>query len=60
MENNQVKKSSVHFSNPATTAIIYCSYSIATSEDSTEGEVKGGDDSQGNYFIYLSFFNSLK
>ena len=35
-KNNQGKKSSVSFSNPATNAIIYCSYLMTTSEESTE------------------------
>ena len=35
-ENKQVKKSSVCFPNPATNAIIYCSYLMTTSEESTE------------------------
>ena len=56
----QGKKPSVRFSNPATNAVIYCSYLMSTSEESTEEEAKGGDDSQNNDFISLSRFELLK
>ena len=45
-KNNQGKKPSVRFFNPATNAVIYCSYLMTTSEESMEEEEKGGDDSK--------------
>ena len=48
------------FSNPATNALIYCSYLMTTSEESIEEEAKGGDDSQSNDFISLSRFELLE
>ena len=48
------------FSNPATNAVIYCSYLMNTSEESIEEEANGGDDSQCNDFISLSRFELLK
>ena len=48
-----------YFSNKATNAIIYCSYLIATSEESTEEEVKGGYDSQDTDLISLSHIELL-
>ena len=56
----QGNKPSVRFSNPATNAVIYCSYFMTTSEKSIEEEAKGGDDSQRNDFISLSRFELLK
>ena len=56
----QCKNSSVHFPNPATNAVIYCSYLITTNEESAEEEAKGGDDSHINDFISLSRFELLK
>ena len=50
------KKPSVCFSNLTTNAVIYFSYLMNTNEESTEGEPKGGDDNQSNYFIYLGHF----
>ena len=41
--NKEGKKPSVRFSNPATNAIIYCSYLMTTSEDSMEEEMDGDD-----------------
>ena len=52
----QGKKHSVRFPNPATSAVIYCSYLMTTSEESIEEEAKGGDDSQNDDFISLSHF----
>ena len=48
------------FPNPATNAIIYCSYLMTTREESMEEEQKSGDDSQCNDFISLSRFELLK
>ena len=56
----QGKKPSVCFSNPATNTVIYCSYLMTTSEESTEKEEKGGYDSQNNDFISLSRFELLE
>ena len=56
----QGKKPYVNFFNPYTNAVIYCSYLMTTSEESTEEEPKGGDDSQRNAFISLSRFELLK
>ena len=56
MENKKGKNSSVHFSNPPTNAVIYCSYLMTINEKSTGEEEKGGDDSQNNDFISLSSF----
>ena len=58
-KNNQGNTPSVSFSNPATNAVIYCSYILTTIEDSTEEEAKGGDDGQSNDFISLSCFELL-
>ena len=58
-KNKQGEKPSGSFSNPATNAVIYCSYLMTTSEESIEEEAKGGDDSQNNDFIYLSRFELL-
>ena len=55
-KNNQGKNTSVRFSNHVTNAVIYFSYIMTTSEESTEEEAKGGDDSQNKYFISLSRF----
>ena len=60
VENKQGKKPSVCFSKPANNALIYCSYLMNTSEESTEEEAKGGNDSQNNDFISLSRFELLK
>ena len=59
-ENKQGNKSSVSFSNPSTNEIIYCSYLMTTSEESTEEEQKCVDDSQNNDFISLSCFELIK
>ena len=59
-ENNQGKKPSVCFSNPANNALIYCSYLMTTNVDSMEEEAKGGDDSQNNNFILPSHFEILE
>ena len=56
---NQGKKPYVCFSNPATNAVIYCSYLMIIIEDSKEESSKGGDDSQCNDFIPLSRFELL-
>ena len=48
----QAKKPSVR--------LIYCSYLMTTSEESTEEEPNGGDDSQGNDFISLNRFELLE
>ena len=56
----QGKKPYVHFSNPATNAVIYYSYLMSTSEESTEEGSKGGDDSQNDDFILLSCFELLE
>ena len=56
----QSKKPSVRFSNPATNAVVYCSYLMTTREESIEEEAKGGDDSQNNDFISLSCFELLE
>ena len=53
-KNKQGKKPSVHFYNPANNTVIYCSYLMVTSEESTEKEAKCGDDSQNDEFISLS------
>ena len=58
-KNKQGKKPYVRFSNPSTNAVIYCSYLITTSEDSTEEEAKGRDDSQNNDLISLSRFELI-
>ena len=58
-KNKQGKKPSVYFSNSATNDVIYCSYLMTTSDESTEEE-KGEDDSQSNDFIYLSRFELLE
>ena len=55
-KNKQDKKPSGCFSNPATNAVIYCSYLMTTSEESIEEEEKGGDNSQNDDFISLSRF----
>ena len=54
-ENKQGNKTYISFSNPATNEVIYCSYLMNISEDSTEEE-NGGDDIQRNDFISLSHF----
>ena len=59
-KNKQGKNPSVHFSNLAKNALIYCSYLITTNEDSTEQEPKGADDSQSNDFISLSRFGWIE
>ena len=59
-KNRQGKNPSVHFSNPANNAVIYCSYLITTSEESMEEEAKVGDDSHNNDFISLSRFELLE
>ena len=59
-KNKQGKKPSVRFSNPVTNTVIYCSYPMTTSEDSTEEEATGSDDIQSNYFISLSRFQLLE
>ena len=56
----QGKKPSISFSNTATNAVIYCSYLMTTSEESTEEEPKGRDDSQSNDFISMSSFELLE
>ena len=56
----QGKNPSVCFSNPATNAVIYCSYPMTTSDESTEEEAKGGDGSQSNDLISLSRFELLE
>ena len=48
------------FFNPATNAVIYCSCLMTISEESTEEEAKGGDDSQNNDFISMSRFELLE
>ena len=53
---NQGKKLSIRFTNTSTNAVIYYSYLMTTSEESTEDKPKGGDDSQRNDFISLSRF----
>ena len=58
-KNKQGKKPSVPFSNTSTNEVIYFSYLMTNSEDSTEEEPKGGDDNQSNYFISLSHFELL-
>ena len=40
---NQSKKNSVHFFDPATNAVIYCSYLMAISEKYTKEYIKDGD-----------------
>ena len=40
--NNQGKKPSGRFSNPAKNAVLYCSYLMTTSEELIEEEAKGG------------------
>ena len=59
-KNKQGKKPSVCFSNPATNAVVYCSYLMSTGEESIEEEAKGGDDSQNDDFISLSSFELIK
>ena len=59
-KNKQGKKPSGSFSNPATNAVIYCSYLMTTSEESIEEEATGGNDSQNDDFISLSHFELLK
>ena len=59
-KSNQGKNPSVNFSNPSTNALIYFSYLMTTSEESTEEEAKGGDDSQSNglfTWVILSYSN---
>ena len=56
----QGKKPYVRFSNPANNAVIYCSYLMTTSNESTEEEAKGGYGSQNKYFISLGRFELLK
>ena len=48
------------FYNPATNAVIYCSYLITTSEYYKEEEAKGGYDIQKIDFISLSHFELFK
>ena len=60
VENKQGKKSSGRFFNPATNAVIYCSYLMTTSEESIEEEANGGDDSKNYDFISLSRFKLLE
>ena len=48
------------FSNPNNNEIIYCSRLINTSEESTEEEETGWDDSQGTDLISLSRFELLE
>ena len=59
-KNKQGKKPSGRFSNPATNAVLYCSYLMTTCEKSIEEEAKGGDDSQNDDFISLSQFELLE
>ena len=54
-KNKQGKKSFVNFSNPATNEIMYCSYSMTTSEESTEEEEKGGYNSQETNIMSPNF-----
>ena len=56
----QGKKPSIIFYNPDTNAVIYFSYLMTTSKDSTKEEEKGGDDSHINDFISLSRFDLLE
>ena len=56
----QGKKPFFRFYNPSTNAVIYCSYLMTTSEESTEEEPKSGDDSQSNDLISLSRFEILE
>ena len=56
----QGKKPSVHFSNPATNAVVYFSYLMSTGEELIEEESKGGDDIQNDDFISLSRFKLLE
>ena len=60
--NGKLSKARIHlfiFFNPATNAVIYCSCLMTISEESTEEEAKGGDDSQNNDIISLSRFELL-
>ena len=50
----------VVFSNPATNAVIYCSYLMTAGEKSIKEEAKGGDDSHNDDFISLSRFELLE
>ena len=59
-KNKQGKKPSDSFSNPATNAVIYCSYLMTTSEELIEEEAKDGDDSQTDDFISLSCVELLE
>ena len=59
-KNMQGNNPYVRFYNPAKNAVIYCSYLMTTSEESTEEESNGRDDSQNNYFISLSPFELLE
>ena len=59
-KNKQDKKPSLRFSNPANNAVIYRSYPMNTSEESTEEKEKGGDDSKISDFICLSRLELLK
>ena len=43
-KNKQGKKPYYRFSNPATNAVIYCSYLMTTSKESIEEEAKGGNE----------------
>ena len=59
-KNKQGKKPSGSFSNPATNAVIYCSYLMTTSEELIEEEAKDADDSQNDDFISLIRFELLE
>ena len=59
-KNKQGRKPSICFSNPTKNALIYCSYLMTTSEESTEEKPKVGDDSHSNDFISLSHFELLE
>ena len=59
-KNKQGKKPSVHFSNPVNNAIMYCSYLMTTSQESTAEEENVEDDSQENDLISLSHVELLE
>ena len=56
----QGNKPSGRFSNPATNAVIYCSYLMTAGEKLIKEEAKGGNDSQNDDFISLSRFELLE
>ena len=63
MRSEKLGKERIHllvFLTPLNNAVIYCYYLITYSEESTEEEAKGGDDSKNNHFISLSRFELLE